>query len=292
VRDGFRCMLTGLYDETSLERNSELHEECVRLRGMPILLEACHILGESTLRGIDPENDEEGDVRNKVCVATVPWVLRRLFHPRSSPRRSTPWPRSYPLDLETLPKNSSEQMAYTILGISSHSSSMSVPDSAPWVCGLKVLRRCVISRLAGGTSVTSAQVNHYNICVIHPGYEKDLRLYGALRDDGGRLSVTFTSNRKDARLPNPKLLALHAACARVVHMSGAAAAFRDLDRNADALDESECDSDALDESECDSDALDESECDSEYMSVFAFDDLSVRLPDHSVTPFATIPGVA
>ena len=89
----------------------------------------------------------------------------------------------------------------------------------------------------------SSQPNRYNVCVDHPGYERLLRLYNHLHDDNGRLSVTFSSNHKDARLPNPKLLALHAACARVVHMSGAAEAFDDLDRNAEALDELECDSD-------------------------------------------------
>jgi len=234
-------MLTGLYDEPSLERNSELHQEYLRLRGMPVHLDACHILGESTMRGIDPENDEEGDVRNKVCVVTGPWVLRRLRHPHPSPRRSTPWLPSFPLYLETLPKNSSEQMAYTILGICSHLSSLFTSDSAACVCGLKVLRRYVICRLPGSTNMTPAQPNRYNICVHHPGYERHLRAYNRLRDDGGRLSVTFSSNHADARLPNPKLLALHAACARVVHMSGADEAFYELDHNAKAFDELESD---------------------------------------------------
>ena len=70
-------MLTGVYDEPSLHRNSELHQEYLRLRGMPILLDTCHILGESTMRGIDPENGEEGNLRNNVCAVTV----HRLRHP-------------------------------------------------------------------------------------------------------------------------------------------------------------------------------------------------------------------
>ena len=61
-------------------------------------------------------------------------------------------------------------------------------------------------------------------------------MYKYLRDDGGRLSVTFSSSHADARLPNHRLLALHAACARVVHMSGADEAFYKLDRDAEAID--------------------------------------------------------
>lgn len=45
-------------------------------------------------------------------------------------------------------------------------------------------------------------------------------LYGHLHADGNHPSVKFSSNYADVRLPDPKLLALHAACARVVHMSG------------------------------------------------------------------------
>ena len=97
-------------------------------------------------------------------------------------------------------------------------------------------------------------------------------MYKHLRDDGGRLSVTFSSHHPDARVPNPKLLALHAACSRVVHMSGATEAFDELDRNAGAFDESERDP--------------------EKTSVPAFNDSSASLPDHLVTPFATILKVA
>lgn len=99
---------------------------------------------------------------------------------------------------------------------------------------MKALKRYVIRRLPGNTNLMGpAQPNCYNICVTYPGHEMHLR------DDFGRLSVTFCSNHADARLPNPKLLALHAACARVVHMSGAEEAFDDPDPNAEPSDESE-----------------------------------------------------
>jgi len=46
-----------------------------------------------------------------------------------------------------------------------------------------------------------------------------------------RPSVTFSSNHENARVPNPRLLALHAGCARVVHMSGDTEDFDELERN-------------------------------------------------------------
>jgi hypothetical protein len=55
-----------------------------------------------------------------------------------------------------------------------------------------------------------------------------LRQFGHLHADGDRLSVTFSQCHKDLQLPDPRLLTLHAACARVAHMSGAAEAFNKL----------------------------------------------------------------
>jgi len=87
-------------------------------------------------------------------------------------------------------------------------------------------------------------------------------MFGHLRADGNRLCVTFSSNHENARVPDPKLLALHAACARVAHMSGAAEAFDEFER------------------------------DIEDTRVLAFDVSSARLLDHLITPFAAVPGVS
>jgi len=110
-------------------------------------------------------------------------------------------------------------------------------------------------------NLTSAQPNRYYVCVPYNGYERYLRLFEYLRDDdGGRLSVTFSSNRTGARLPNPRLLALHAACARAAHTSGAAW------------------------------VLDKLEYDEET-SDLASDGSSARLLSDLMAPFAVIPGV-
>ena len=53
ARDGFRCMVTGMFDDTSLNKSAELRSIHESLDGgMPITVETCHILNESTTQGI------------------------------------------------------------------------------------------------------------------------------------------------------------------------------------------------------------------------------------------------
>jgi len=95
-------------------------------------------------------------------------------------------------------------------------------------CGSKLPARCVISRLPSGTTLTRTQPNRYHVCVCDISYAELFRSADYLGVDGDRLSVTFSSQVPGARLPNPQLLALHAACTRVIHMSGAAGFFDEL----------------------------------------------------------------
>ena len=139
-----------------------------------------------------------------------------------------------------------------------------MPSSTNWSCGSKVPTRCAVYRLLSNASLTSlirTQPNHYAVCVARKWHENYLRLFKYLRVEGDRLCVTFSPGHMDTQPPSPQLLALHAACARVVHMSGAA------------------------------EALDELHHDAEEMTVLALDGSSARLLDHPMSPFATIPEV-
>jgi len=117
--------------------------------------------------------------------------------------------------------------------------------------------RCVIRRPPSDTNLMRTQPNRYKLCASNKGHAAFLR-----RSIGNRQHATFTSNHPKARLPNPKLLALHAACARVAHMSGATEVIDELERDAEAT------------------------------RVLTSDGSSARLLDHLMTPFATVPGVA
>lgn len=56
-------------------------------------------------------------------------------------------------------------------------------------------------------------------------------MFGHLHVDGDRLSVKFLLNHENARFPDPRLLALHAAYARVLHTPSAAEAFDEFTRD-------------------------------------------------------------
>ena len=112
-------------------------------------------------------------------------------------------------------------------------------------------------------SLIRTQPHKYRVCVADDICANLLKMIGHLTPDHlGHPCVTFSGSAEGVRLPYPKLLALHAACARVAHMSGAAEAF------------------------------DEIECDIEETRVLAFDGSSARALDHLLTPLGTIRGVA
>lgn len=74
--------------------------------------------------------------------------------------------------------------------------------------------------------------------------------------------VEFTSQFQEAPPPDPRLLALHAICARVAHMSGAVNFFDQL------------------------------EWDVDEMNVLASDGSSAPLLDSLISPFSVVQGVA
>ena len=99
------------------------------------------------------------------------------------------------------------------------------------------------------------------MCFAEPSEERFVDSCGHLqKDDLDHLLVKFPERdfNVSAPPPDPKLLALHAVCARVAHMSGAAEAFDEFDR------------------------------DLEDTIVLAEDGSSARLLDHVLTPFAVI----
>ncbi|KAJ3926772.1 MAG: hypothetical protein NXY57DRAFT_689536 [Lentinula lateritia] len=52
ARDGYQCMITGVWDTNSLERNIELNELLVKSRGYEATVQTCHILSQSIMQGI------------------------------------------------------------------------------------------------------------------------------------------------------------------------------------------------------------------------------------------------
>ena len=112
------------------------------------------------------------------------------------------------------------------------------------------------------TKLHSAQDHCYKVCTAEDHQRDYVDYFKHLKSDSsGDLVVTFTSSEGDLELPDPQLLGLHAACARVAHMSGAAEAFDKLER------------------------------DVEDIEVLASDGTSAHLLDHLLVPLAPIHGV-
>ena len=120
-------------------------------------------------------------------------------------------------------------------------------------------KSCVIS--SRSTNSTCLQFHRYYVQVFGEGNAQFVTRDNYLEtDERGRPFVTFSCDEK--LIPDPQLLGLHAVCARVAHMSGAAEAFDQLDR------------------------------DVEEIMVLASDGSSAPLLDHVLIPLAAIPGVA
>ena len=77
--------------------------------------------------------------------------------------------------------------------------------------------------LPSNPSLTCTQPNCCVVCVSDSSYAVCIRNHGHLEPDHlGRPCVTFSQSDESLPLPDPQLLAIHAACARVTCMSGAA----------------------------------------------------------------------
>jgi len=61
ARYGYRCMVSGMIDESSLEKSATLRAISERDGANPISVQACRILNESTMQGIDPEGTSDHD---------------------------------------------------------------------------------------------------------------------------------------------------------------------------------------------------------------------------------------
>ena len=106
--------------------------------------------------------------------------------------------------------------------------------------------------------------NRYKVCVFHESDEGYIhRVFVGPKDhvDGAPMVVEFASGYQEAPPPDPQLLALHATCARVAHMSGAAQFFNQL------------------------------QWDAEETDVLAFDRSSAGLLSNLISPFSVIHGV-
>ena len=86
------------------------------------------------------------------------------------------------------------------------------------------------------TDYVLQQQGRYKFCVLDKYFEGYIRLFGGPKPhvEGAPVVVEFTSQFEKPP-PDPLLLALHATCARVAHMSGAAEFLDRLERDTEEI---------------------------------------------------------
>ncbi|KAF8264108.1 hypothetical protein EI94DRAFT_1594529, partial [Lactarius quietus] len=222
VRDSFQCLLTGAFNKTSMKQSTQLHE-LSQLTGV-CRLAACHILSKSTMQGIDPT----GTSKDRCHTASAMSLLA-----------------SFGLDelVQSLLAEGGVHRLGNLLSLE--------PTCHDHFDALDLWFE------------HTEKPNKYKVCIPADNLAPHLRHSNHLESDSlNHLFVTFSRTNDSQEYPNPQLLGLHAVCARVAHMSGAAEAFDKVEHNL------------------------------EDTMVLALDRSSAYLLDHLLTPIEPIPGVA
>jgi len=243
-RDGHRCLLTGNFNKQSTKNIKEVRDMCISLRAGTCIVAVCHILSESTMRGVDPTGSSED---SRVVDKSLSPVFRRIS---PSPMDQT--------------HNASTVMSLRAFGLEHLTQDLLTENGVHRLRNLLSLDSyCHVNfdNLNLWFEYTD-EPNRYQVCVSDPTYEVHLRLYRHLESVGDHLFVTFTRTHESQEYPDYRLLGLHAACARVAHMSGAAEAFDEVER------------------------------DLEDTTVLAVDGSDAHLLDHLLIPHAAIPAAA
>ncbi|KAF9645780.1 hypothetical protein BDM02DRAFT_3119694 [Thelephora ganbajun] len=229
ARDGFRCMITGFFDKTSLKYSAELRQLEEPLGGMPIIVKTSHILSESTTQGVGLNT--KGSIANKADHAAGVLAILSQF------------------------------------GLGHLSDALAAVGGVHEVWNLLSLESDLHSDFDSLDLwfESTGEPNRYEICFFNVKIGQSIRAISNRTETSGpgaSMVVDFSSNRDNAPPPDPQLLALHATCARVAHMSGAAEFLDEIERKA------------------------------EETNVLAFDGSSARLLSDLMSPYVIIHGVA
>ncbi|KAJ7164800.1 hypothetical protein C8R43DRAFT_988552 [Mycena crocata] len=208
ARDGYHCMLSNTIDKQSFQKHPAVKELGKKSGAAVHPIHACHIFNESLLERIDP-TDEYPHQRHHGGAALR---ILKMFGLSNVVER-----------LMTISINEAAAAAgvHDLINIISlhHSLHAAFDD-------LKV----AFEPTADGVP------NKYDIFFAYPeltyGY-LGLKHQVELTNFAGNRK--FKSAHKQLPLPDPQLLALHAVCARVAHMSGAGEVLDEFDREVEEM---------------------------------------------------------
>lgn len=66
ARDGYQCMLTGLFNTNSIQRNKELETFVEDIKGAEATVQTCHILDKATLQGLEDPSEDGSEITPRV----------------------------------------------------------------------------------------------------------------------------------------------------------------------------------------------------------------------------------
>ncbi|KAG6378378.1 hypothetical protein JVT61DRAFT_12633 [Boletus reticuloceps] len=196
ARDGCQCLVTGLLDLGALDGCAELRAmaKCKGKAGVQI--EAAHILNASTIQCIDPTlpTGEDSVVQTQHAADTM--AILESF--------------GFSEFTKAFKQSGGIHQVWNLLSLQ-HDINYNFGKLDMWF-------------------ESTDQLGHYELVIDEP--HKSF-IHGLQRtpDDGAPIIVNFPSYGAEVPPPSPGLLALHATCARVAHMSGAAEFFYQLEED-------------------------------------------------------------
>ncbi|ESK81360.1 hypothetical protein Moror_3739 [Moniliophthora roreri MCA 2997] len=214
ARDGFKCMLSHKFDATSVEKIPAVEKMMLEEGGAFEETNCCHIFSESTVQDIDSTDPAQVKrVCSVHCSRQLELTLDSDYLQREHAATALAMLKSFGLNT----------LVDKILQRGVHDPTNLLTMSAVWHAQFDKLHLWL-----EGTSTP----NEYDICVAKEawwnGYPKHSRrvLFVSRPFEIG-------SETRIVPLPDPQILAIHATCARVAHMSGAAKYMDEYDRELD-----------------------------------------------------------
>ncbi|KAJ7755330.1 hypothetical protein DFH07DRAFT_821852 [Mycena maculata] len=201
IRDGYKCMLTGLYDETSCTKHPAVRELADQVEASTGLIVTAHIFNEAVLQNIDPNDNFPHDAQRHHASAAL--SILKMFGLVDLADR-----------LATIGNPASATGVHALVNILSLNSLFHTHFDA-----LKLFLE----------PIEDGEDDEYDVYIAYPRIA---------RDGPSRIKFVSLPRQKGVDpdgtkypLPDPRLLALHAVCARVAHMSGAAEVLDEFDRD-------------------------------------------------------------
>ncbi|KAJ7805948.1 hypothetical protein B0H14DRAFT_3882618 [Mycena olivaceomarginata] len=193
LRDGYRCMLTQNYDEASCKKHPVVRKLAEAAHAGSAVINTCHIFNETVIQNIEPNQTSTDDPKRQHASAAI--GILRMFGLDDLTDRLT-----------TVGKPASASGVHILVNIISLNPILHAHFDA---------LDLFLEPTADG------EADKYDVHGI-PGQVKFVSLPHAAGLD---------PNGTKFPLPDPRLLALHAVCARVAHMSGAAEVLDKFDRD-------------------------------------------------------------